>query len=70
MQLLEIEKELAGPDGEAALKRYDAVLESLGLRVKAALDRGMGAAEFRTCRELSEVVVIARKLLRLQKRRV
>lgn len=70
MQLLEIEKELAGPDGEAALKRYDAVLESLGLRVKAALDRGMEAAEFRTCRELSEVVVIARKLLRLQRRRV
>ena len=36
LRLLEIEKELAGPDAAAALRRYDAVLAGLDARLAAA----------------------------------
>lgn len=68
MELLEIEKELAGPDGAAAMKRYDDVLVALGARLKSAMDRGVVPDEFPRCEALADAVVIARKLLRLQMR--
>ena len=69
MELLEIEKELAGPDGEAAMTRYDAVLADLAGRVKAAKDNGLPRTEFEKCAALDEAVTLARKLLRLQIRK-
>ena len=68
MELLEIEKELAGPDGDEALARYDAVLAGLGARVKAAMDAGLGRAEFERCAALADATTLARKLIRLQRR--
>ena len=68
MELLEIEKELAGPDRKAALKRYDDRLVALGTRLQAALDGGLPPDEFARCEPLVEVVTVARKLLRIQVR--
>lgn len=69
MELLEIEKELSGPDGDAALARYDAVLTGLAARIKAAQDKGLARAEFEKCAALAEAVTLARKLIRLQRRK-
>ena len=66
MELLEIEKELSGPDREAALARHDAVLVGLAERLESALRLGVPPAEFGRCEALKEAVVVARKLLRLQ----
>lgn len=68
MELLEIEKELAGPDKDAALARYDAKLVALGERLDRALRNGLPPDEFARAKDLPEVVTIARKLLRLQVR--
>jgi len=68
MELLEIEKELAGAGGEEALVRYDAVLTRLGARVKAAMDKGLPRAEFEKCAALADATTLARKLIRLQRR--
>lgn len=66
MELLEIEKELAGPDKEAALARYDEVLVSLEARRQDALRTGVPPDEFARVTALGEAVTYARKLLRLQ----
>ena len=66
MELLEIERELAGPEKMAALQRYDGVLVALGARLDAALAAGLPPDEFARCEGLGEAVVLARKLLRLQ----
>ena len=68
MELLEIEKELAGPDGEAAMQRYDAALVALAERAKRTMDAGVPPAEFAKLEELGEAILLARKLLRLQRR--
>ena len=68
MELLEIEKELAGPNKMAALQRYDAQLLALDARVQAALTEGVPPDEFGRCEALKDAVVVARKLLRLQVR--
>ena len=68
MELLEIEKELAGPASQEALAKYDGVLVALSARLRGALDAGMPPEEFAKCEPLSEAVVVARKLLRLQVR--
>ena len=65
MELLEIEKELAGKGKEAAMERYDRVLVALGERLDAALGIGLPPEEYSRTAELREVNVIARKLLRL-----
>ena len=41
LQLMEIEKELAGPDKDAAMARYDAVLAGLDRRIDAAMKEGL-----------------------------
>ena len=66
MQLLEIEQELAGPNREEALRKYDEILVALGNRLDAALAEGLPPDEFAKCEALPEVVILARKLLRLQ----
>ena len=66
MELLEIEKELAGPDRHEAMERYDRMLVALGERAKAALAEGVPPDEYARVEALDEVVVVARKLLRLQ----
>jgi len=68
MELLEIEKELKGPDAPAAMERYDAVLVGLEARLKEALRVGLAREEYERCEPLGEAIVVARKLLRLQVR--
>ena len=65
LELLAIERELAGPTREAALARYDQVLVALGARLDAALGLGLPPDEYARAAELREANVIARKLLRL-----
>lgn len=68
MELIDLEKELAGPDKNAAMEKYDQELVSLQARVKEALRIGLSTEEFSKVGALDEVVTIARKLLRLQVR--
>ena len=66
MELLEIERELAGPEKMVALQKYDEMLVALGARLDASLAEGLPPDEFARCEGLGEAVVLARKLLRLQ----
>ena len=63
--LLEIERELAGPDKQAALARYDAVLKGLESRIDTAMREGLPPDEFPRMEDLKEANTIARKILRL-----
>ena len=63
--LLEIERELAGPEKDSALARYDAVLVALDRRLEAAMKEGMSPDEFPRVEELREANTLARKILRL-----
>jgi len=65
IRLLEIERELAGPDREAALVRHDAVLANLDRRIEAAMKSGLPPEEFQKIEALKEANVLARKILRL-----
>ena len=65
IRLLDIERELAGPDADAALARHDAVLAALDTRLRAALDEGLPPDEFPRVEELRKANTIARKILRL-----
>lgn len=70
LRLLEIERELAGPDREAALARYDAVLVTLEKRIDAAMREGLPPDEYPAVEELREANTTARKILRLTVRGV
>jgi len=63
--LLEIERELAGPEKDSALARYDAVLVALERRLEAAMKEGISPDEFPKVEELREANTLARKILRL-----
>ena len=63
--LLDIEKELAGPDRAAALARYDATLVALDRRLEAAMKEGLPPDEFPNVSMLREANTLARKILRL-----
>ena len=65
LRLLEIEKDLAGPDREAALARYDKVLADLSARIDAALRQGLAPDEFPKVELLKEATILARKILHL-----
>ena len=65
LRLLEIEKELAGPNKDAALARYDKILAELSARIDAALKAGLPPDEFPRAEELKEANTLARKILRL-----
>ena len=69
MELLEIEKELAGPGREDALRRYDAQLVALERRLEEAMKTGLSPDEFAKCEPLGPAITVARKLLRLQVRK-
>jgi len=64
-RLLEIEKELAGPDKASALVRYDTVLSNLDKRIDAAMKEGLSHDEFVRAEALREANTLARKILRL-----
>ena len=68
IQLLDIEKELAGPDGQAALERYDQMLLALDERLATTLQKGLPHEEYIAADELKKAVLLARKLLRLAQR--
>ena len=63
--LLDIERELAGPERDSALAKYDAVLVALGRRLEAAMKEGMSPDEFPKVEELRAANTLARKILRL-----
>ena len=63
--LLEIERELAGPEKESALARYDAVLVALERRLEAAMKEGLPPDEFPKVEAMREANTLARKILRL-----
>lgn len=65
VRLMEIEKELAGPQKEAALAKYDAVLSALAERIDAAMQAGLPPDEFPKVEALKEANTVARKILRL-----
>ncbi len=65
LQLLEIERELSGPDRRDALRRHDAVLAALENRISQSMESGMSPDEFSMVERLREANTIARKLLRL-----
>lgn len=64
-QLLEIERELTGPNGEEAMRKHDQVLLRLDERIAAALREGLPREEYEKAERLKEAVLVARKLLRL-----
>ena len=70
IQLLDIEKELAGPDGQAALEKYDQTLVALEGRFAEGMRQGLPPDEYAAAEALQKAVVIARKLLRLAMRDV
>ena len=65
VMLMEIERELAGPQKETALAKYDAVLSALAERIDAVLQAGLPPDEFPKVEALKEANTIARKILRL-----
>ena len=65
VRLMEIERELAGPQKEAALAKYDAVLSALAERIDAAMQAGLPPDEFPKVEALKEANTVARKILRL-----
>ena len=69
MELLAIERELKGPDGAAAMERYDRVLVALGERLQSACREGLPPDEFSRCSDLDKANTIARKLLRIALRK-
>ena len=69
IRLLEIEKELAGPDAEAAMLRYDGRLEALDGRLREALASGLPREEYGDVEALRGAVEVARKILRLTVRK-
>ena len=70
MNLLDIEKELAGPDGEAAMQGYDLMLAKLDARLADALQGGLAPEDYSAAEQLKNAVLLARKLLRLAHRNV
>ena len=66
--LLEIERELAGPDAGERLARYDAVLVALERRLEAAMKEGLPPDEYPKAEALREANTLARKILRLTAR--
>ena len=65
IRLLEIERELSGPNRDEAFARYDAVLAGLDRRLAAALRDGLAPDEFPRVETLKEANALARKILRL-----
>ena len=65
IRLLEIERELAGPNRDEAFARYDAVLAGVDRRLAAALRDGLPPDEFPRAEALKEANALARKILRL-----
>ncbi len=65
IHLLQIEKDLAGPQRYEALARYDAVLARLDRRIGEAMKVGLPPEEYPNVEALREANVLARKILRL-----
>ena len=68
MQLLELEKELGGAEGDAALARHDAVLAALEVRIAEAMRTGLPPDEYSRVGQLREANLVARKILRISAR--
>ena len=69
MQLLEMEKELSGPDRDTAIARYDGVLADLEARIAGALRDGLAPDDYSRAGQLREANLVARKILRISVRK-
>lgn len=65
VRLLQIEKDLSGPEKDVALARYDAVLVGLDKRIGEAMKEGLSPEEYARVEALREANTLARKILRL-----
>lgn len=65
VMLMELERELAGPNRHRALARYDAVLAQLDSRAEEAMKAGLPPDEYPRVEALRAANVLARKILRL-----
>ena len=65
LRLMQIEKDLAGPERNEALARYDAVLAALERRIASALKEGLPPDDYPKAEALREANTLARKVLRL-----
>ena len=65
VRLMEIEKELSGPERHVALARYDAVLSALDRRIETAITKGLPPDDYQKVAALKEANILARKILRL-----
>ena len=65
VRLLEIEKELAGPQRDEALVKYDAILSALAKRIDETMKEGVPPDEYPKFEALKEANTLARKILRL-----
>ncbi len=65
---MNLERELAGPDSEAHLARYDAILVALERRLESAMKKGLPPDEYPQAEALREADILARKILRLTAR--
>ena len=65
VRLLEIERELSGPNRQEALVRYDRILLALSNRIDAALKEGVAPDQFQKVELLRDANIVARKILRL-----
>lgn len=65
LRLMQIEKDLAGPDKLEAMRRYDETLAKLQRRLGEAMKQGLAPDEFEQAKRLDEATTTARKILRL-----
>ena len=65
IRLLEIERELSGPNRQEALVRYDRILLALSNRIDAVLKEGVAPDQFQKVELLRDANIVARKILRL-----
>lgn len=68
VRLMKIEHELAGPEREETLARYDAILANLAAKIEAALKEGLAPGEYQDAEALRDANTLARKILRLTAR--
>ena len=68
--MLDLERELAGPDGEAVFHARDGVLAAVEVRLKKELQQGLPPDSYVQAESLVKAAQIARKVLCIVRRRL
>lgn len=69
IDLLALERELRSETGQDAFERYDVALFTLGERCRQTLRCGLPPHEYTRCAALHDILILARKLLRVARNR-